>query len=430
MNPGEEKDSARALPFSSPLPLAYYLAAYAAFGAALLVVAFDPSLPGTSFYQPRFVSLVHLLTLGWLTGSILGSFYIVGPLALGVRMPVTKADWITFGSFVAGALGMVAHFWINTYDGMAWSALLVTAAVLWVGVRVLRGLRGSRIPWGVRLHVALAFFNIVAAASFGMVIGFDRSRGFLASPLAVMFAHAHIAAVGWVTMLVFGLAYRLIPMMLPAAMPAGRSLALSALLLQGGLVALTARLLADSKGVWIGALLIVGGVLSFAAHVHRMLGHRLPRPPALPARDWSAWQVHTAIAWLIVAAASGIALSIGVPDDFRLALMWIYGVAGLVGFLAQMVAGMQGRLVPLYAWYRAYARSGAPPARSANALPSSAFAQVTFICWAAAVPLLAWGLPGGDQYAVRLGAVLLLLGLGVGGTYVVHMVRRAGASFT
>ena len=92
MNPGEEKDSARALPFSSALPLAYYLAAYAAFGAALLVVAFDPSLPGTSFYQPRFVSLVHLLTLGWLTGSILGSFYIVGPLALGVRMPVTKAE--------------------------------------------------------------------------------------------------------------------------------------------------------------------------------------------------------------------------------------------------------------------------------------------------------------------------------------------------
>ena len=110
--------------------------------------------------------------------------------------------------------------------------------------------------------------------------------------------------------------------------------------------------------------------------------------------------------------------------------MWIYGVAGLVGFLAQMVDGMQGRLVPLYAWYRAYARSGAPPARAANALPSSAFARAIFICWAAAVPLLAWGLPGGDQYAVRLGAVLLLLGLGVGGTYVVHMVRRAGASFT
>lgn len=411
---------------SSALPLAYYLVAHAGFGAALLVLVIDPGLPGTSFYQPRVVALVHLLTLAWLTGSILGSLYIVGPLALRAPMPAGKADWIAFASFVLGASGMVSHFWINTYDGMAWSALLVTGAVAWVGGRVARGLPGSSVQWGVRLHVALAFFNILAAAGLGIVIGLDRSRGFLVvSPLAAMFAHAHIAAVGWVTMLVIGLSYRLLPMMLPAAMPAGGSLALSAILLQGGLVVLTVRLLADAEGLWLGAVMIVGGVVSFVVHVRRMLGRRLPRPPALPARDWSTWQVHIAFGWLLVTIAIGLALSIQAPDEYRLSLMWMYGVTGLIGFLAQMVVGMQGRLVPLYAWYRAYAVTGTPPSRAANTLPSPAFARAIVWCWAAAVPLLVWGLPRADQPAIRAGALVLLAGVSLGGTYLVYMVRQA-----
>lgn len=411
---------------SSALPLAYYLVAYAGFAAALLVLVADPSIPGASFYQPRVVALVHLLTLAWLTGSILGSLYIVGPLALGLPMRAEKADWIAFAAFVLGAGGMVAHFWINTYDGMAWSAAFVIGAVTWVGVRVVRGLGGSRIPWAVGLHVVFAFFNILAAAALGIVIGFDRSRGFLpVSPLAAVFAHAHIAAVGWVTMLVIGLSYRLIPMMLPARMPTGRSLAISAILLQLGLAGLTVSLMMNPAAIWFGALMIVGGAVSFAVRIRRMLSRRLPPPPASPARDWSTWQVHSAFIWLLVAVASGLVLSFDAPDGYRLPLMWTYGITGLVGFLAQMVAGMQGRLVPLYAWYRAYARSGAPPSRAAHALPSAAFARSIFLCWAVGVPLLVWGLPRADHVAIRAGAACLLAGVGLGGAYTMYMIRKA-----
>ena len=411
---------------SSALPLAYYLLAYAGLAAALGVLAADPALPGASFYQPRFIALVHLLTLAWLTGSILGSLYIVGPLVLQIRMRVGKGDWIAFGSFVLGASGMISHFWINTYDGMAWSALLVIGAVVWVGGRVVLGLDGSRIPWAVGLHVELAFFNILLAASLGIVIGLDRSRGFLpVSPLAAMFAHAHMAAVGFVTMLVIGLAYRLIPMMLPAEMPSGRSLAVSAILLEGGLVVLAVSLVTGAGVEWLGALLIGGGVVSFMTRVRRMISRRLPRPPALPARDWSTWQVHLACAWLLVAMVSGTVLSVAAPEQDRLSLMWVYGVAGLVGFLAQMVVGMQGRLVPLYAWYRAYAIAGAAPSLPSHALPSAAFARSIFLCWAIALPLLVWGLPTADQLAIRAGALVLLAGLGLGATYMLYMVRRA-----
>jgi hypothetical protein len=411
---------------TSAVPLAYYAFAHAGIAAAFLALAIDPTLTGASFYQPRVVALVHLLTLAWLSGSILGSFYIVGPLALRVPMAVGGRDRMAFAGFTAGVLGMVAHFWVNRYDGMAWSATLVFVAIAFVGWRAARGLPGSTAPWPVTLHIGLAFINILTAALVGMLIGFDRTRGFLGvSPLALMFAHAHVAVIGWAMMMVIGLSYRLIPMILPAAMPTGASLALSAVLIEAGLALLVVELLRESQEVWIGALLILAGLASFVMHIRRTVAHRLPRPPALPSRDWSTWQVHAAFVWLLAAAALGVALAIGVSDERRLATMWVYGVAGVVGFLAQIVTGMQGRLVPLYAWYRARGSRGAPPEVAANSLPSASFARAIFLLWTAGVPLLAWGLPAQNEIAIRLSALLLLAGATTGAAYIVHMLRTA-----
>lgn len=411
---------------SSAVPLAYYGFAHAGLASALLVLVADPGLPGASFYHPRMVALVHLLTLAWLSGSILGSFYIVGPLALRLAMPAGRSDWLAFWAFVLGTTGMVSHFWLNTYDGMAWSAGLVTAAMAWVGWRAWCGLPRSAAPGPVSLHVRLAFINILAAAGLGILLGLDRTRGFLGvSPLALMFGHIHLAAVGWATMMVVGLAYRLIPMMLPAAMPTGRALAFSAVLMETGLVVLVATLLAAPAWVPAGAVLITAGLVSFVVQIRRTLAHRMPRPPALPRRDWSTWQTHTALVWLLVATALGLVLSIATLGEHRLTLMWIYGVAGLVGFLAQIVVGMQGRLVPLYAWYRAGAARGAPPERGANSLPSPRFARPIFLIWTAGVPLLAGGLAFEAQPAIRLGALLLFAGVTLGALYQLRILRVA-----
>ena len=69
----------------SRLPLAYFALAHASLAAALVALVASPDLPGGFFYHPRMIALVHLLTIGWISGSILGSFYVVAPLALVVR---------------------------------------------------------------------------------------------------------------------------------------------------------------------------------------------------------------------------------------------------------------------------------------------------------------------------------------------------------
>jgi hypothetical protein len=413
----------------SALPAAYFAAAHVALAAAAGVLVVDPALPAGVFYQPKVIALVHLVTVGWLTASILGAFYIAGPLALGVPMPVRALDWIAFASFAIGAAGMVSHFWIATYGGMAWSALMVVVAVGLVAFRAARGMRQSAVAGALRLHLVLALANFLAAAVLGMLIGFDRSSGtFGLSPLSSAWAHAHLAAIGWVMLMVIGMAYRLIPMMLPAAIPTGRRLYLSAVLIEIGLAILFTALLTGSPWLLAGSVLIVAGLANFVVVVRGIVRARRPRPPALPRRDWSVWQTQAAIASMVVAAGCGLALSTGRIGDWRLAVAWVYGVVGLVGFLAQMVAGVEARLVPWYAWYRAQAAlGGATPVAAANALPSAAYARLVLLGWITAVPLLAIGLATNTPWLVRPGAFALFTGVVTGALHLRHMLRGARA---
>lgn len=421
--------TARDLTPASALPIAYFTFAHLALLSGLGVLIVHPDVPGAYFYHPKMVALVHLVTLAWISGSILGAFYIVAPLALRMGMPAGRTDWIACGAFVVGATGMSLHLWLGDYDGLVPDAALATAAITWVGLRAWLGLPKAPVPWPVRLHVALAFVNIVLAAGLGILVALDRTHGLRVSPLAATFAHLHLAAVGWAGMMVVGLAYRLIPMILPAAMPTGAGLATSAVCLEVGVVLVAAALLTDAAWLPLAALVIVAGFISFAVKMRRTVAHRLPRPPALPRRDWSAWQAHGALLWLAISIVLGQSLALGFGGASRVRLQWVYGVAGLVGFLAQIVVGMQGRLVPLYAWYRAFsANGGRPPSRAANDLPSSVFARPLCLLWAVGVPLLAWGLASGATTMIRAAATILGAGVVLGLAYLRYLLREARRS--
>ena len=331
------------------LPLLYFAFAHVCLALGFAALAVSPGLPAGFFHHPRMVALVHLMTLGSITSSILGAFYIVGPLALRMPLPAGPWDRLAFAAYVAGVAGMVSHFWIGKYRGMAWSAGLVITAVLHVAVRAWTGLAAPPIPWPVKLHVALAFANMLGASVFGIVLGLNRIFGWFAwSPMAAAFAHAHLAAIGWAVMMVVGLSYRLIPMIVPAAMPTRTSMAHSAVLLEAGILVLAIGLVRHAAATLPGAVPIVAGFGSFLAHVRDIVKRKLPPPAALPRPDWATWQTHVAFGWLLLAAITGLVLTLPVSLAWTVPLGWIYGTAGLLGFLAQIVVGIQGRLLPLH----------------------------------------------------------------------------------
>ena len=152
------------------LPVLYFAVAHVAFALACLAVALDPRGVSGFFYHSRMLAIVHLVTLGWITASILGSLYVVGPVALRVWIPATWLDYTAFALVLIGIVGMVAHFWLQEYGGMAWSAMTVGLGIILVGVHVARRLRQAALPRAISAHIMLAFLNILAAATLGVLI--------------------------------------------------------------------------------------------------------------------------------------------------------------------------------------------------------------------------------------------------------------------
>ena len=61
----------------------------------------------------------------------------------------------------------------------------------------------------MKLHIVLACVNFWMAASMGLLLAFDKFVHFLPGfVLSNVFAHAHLAALGWATMMVMGIGYR------------------------------------------------------------------------------------------------------------------------------------------------------------------------------------------------------------------------------
>ena len=91
------------------------------------------------------VAIVHLITIGWIAMSILGMVYVVVPMMLGLRVSgARRADYAAYALAVIGLIGMVAHFWLAEFSGMAWSAATAAAGIAYVVVRLAWHLRSAR----------------------------------------------------------------------------------------------------------------------------------------------------------------------------------------------------------------------------------------------------------------------------------------------
>jgi hypothetical protein len=392
------------------LPVLYFAAAHTALALAFAAVALDPRGAAGFFYHSRMLGIVHLVTLGWITASILGALYLVGPIAMRTVIPARWPDYLAFVFVLVGISGMVAHFWLDRPAGMAWSASTVALGIPIAGVHVVRRLWAAPLPLAVRAHVAVAFANVIGAAAMGMLIGFDKVYHFLGGfVLTNVFAHAHLAAIGWASMMVVGVAYRLLPMVLPSDVPAGARLWTTALLLEVGAVGLFVSLVLRAAIVPLFALAAVAGFAAFLTQVRWMVKRRRRPPPGLRLPDFAVMHAAAAFTWLAVACALGLWLAVAPPSPSALRVATAYGVFGLLGFLAQIVVGMEGRLLPLFAWYWAFANSGFKgPVPSPHEMSWRGGQEIVFALWLGGVPALAIGLGFDAVPFVRGGAWMLL----------------------
>jgi hypothetical protein len=215
-------------------------------------------------------------------------------------------------------------------------------------------------------------------------------------------------------------------MVLPAQMPKGPRLWFTAVLLEVGLLGLTVTLLLRARFTWIFALAIVAGFAVFLSHVIWMVRRPRPRPPGIRTPDPAVLHAATAFASLVVASTVGTWLTLAQPSEWFLRIAMAYGVFGLVGFLAQLVVGMEGRLLPLFAWHWAYANTNFKgPVPSPHEMSSHGTQELVFVLWLFAIPSLAGGLALDAIPFVRAAALSLLVATVLDTANMLRIIRHA-----
>ena len=392
------------------LPLVYFAIGHGALLFALLVAALAPASIDTFFFHPRMFAVVHLVTLGWITHSILGATYLAAPMALRAALPARKLDGWACAFVAIGASGVVSHFWIDGYSGVAYSGGMLLLAFGYVGTRVVRALRGSGSGPAIRALVGTAYANLAATAVYGTLLSIDKHHTFLPGDhLDNVYAHAHVGLVGWGLLMFMGVGLRMLPMYLPARPPpANRAWALL-VLIEGGLIALGACwMVAPDSARW-AALSVALGVAWFAWLVIGMLRHRLPAPPALRRPDIGMLHVLSGLVYL--ALATGTGLYVVFAERLELGAVMAYGVFVLLGFFGQVILGIEMRLLPMYAWLTSWTASGYEKLPvSPHERPVRPLQAICLVCWTIGVPLLAWGLGHAAHTIVSTAAWILLAG--------------------
>jgi hypothetical protein len=204
-------------------------------------------------------------------------------------------------------------------------------------------------------------------------------------------------------MTVMGLGYRLLPMVLPAAMPSGRSLYASAILLEAGIAGLFLSLTMRSSLTLVFALFIVAAFLCFGAHVLWMVARPRRSPHHRTRPDFAVHHLCAAGACLLLACVCGVTLASISVSEAAMRVALLYGVLGLLGGLAQAIVGFERRLLPMAASCWDLQDGGEVPSAPRRPVATAP----TFFMWLVGVSLVAAGFFVNGAAVLASGAWLL-----------------------
>lgn len=191
------------------------------------------------------------------------------------------------------------------------------------------------------LTAALCFLTLSILFFFSV----DAFSGHYFQPKIL--ALTHLAALGWVSMIIFGALYQLLPVMLQTDLYSNKLASLSFALLTPGLILLIYCFWVFETGVLMqtGAILSLTAICLFGANVFLTLKHK---------QEESIHQEFIAIAsiWLILTALLGTLLVFNfrfvfLPKD-HLVFLKIHAHIGLVGWFLMLIIGVSTKLIPMF----------------------------------------------------------------------------------
>ncbi len=358
MNPQAGLSFEQAPPFS--LPLRFFLTApLFLLAAAALMVLTPESL--TTRWTPQALALTHALTLGFLAMAMLGALMQMLPVVAGVSLPAPRlVAWTSHLSLTLGTIALMTGFLAAAPAafgigivllGGGFAAFLTAAAI-----GLSRAVAGITVN-GMRLALACLGITLV----LGLALALARAGGGTLPAIDDMIAaHLTFGLLGWVLLLVIGVAYQVVPMFqITPPYPPRLSRWLAGMLFTLLLLRAAAPLLPAGIDPLVDAGL-AGAILLFALTTLRLQAHRRRKLPDVTLGFW-----RLGMASLIACVAAWLAARFSPAWAGSDAYPLLLGVLFIGGFAVSVVNGMLYKIVPFLAWFhlqaQLQARAGSIP---------------------------------------------------------------------
>jgi hypothetical protein len=348
----------QAPPFS--LPLRFFLTAPLFLLAAAVLLVLAPETLA-SRWTPQALALTHALTLGFLAMVMLGALTQMLPVVAGSPLPAPRfVTWVSHVPLVLGTLALMSGF--LRAEPVAFgigSALLGTGFVIFIAAAAISLARAVASVTVSGIRFALA--GLALTVTLGLSLALMRASGWMPPAIeATIAAHVTFGLLGWVLLLVIGVAYQVVPMfqITPPYPPRlARWLAPT----------LFALLLGHAVAPWLPGFAVhlidaglAGGILLFALVTLRLQAQRRRKLPDVTLDYWRlgmASLIACVLVWLVAQFWPAWANN----PDYPLLL----GVLFIVGFAVSVVSGMLYKIVPFLAWFhlqaQLQARAGSIP---------------------------------------------------------------------
>jgi hypothetical protein len=364
---------------SVALPLRFMVTGLVALLAGAVWLVAQPGILATYHYNQHVIAVTHLWVLGWLGSIVMGAMYQLVPVALETRLYSERLARWHFALHLVGVVGMVWMFrvWDLKQVGHFGSVLAVGVGLFFYNIaRTLRraprwnptaGAIASALVWitlAVIAGLAIATAKAMVAASpsnaatgftGALVQALQAVANFMArfDAISAMHAHAHLGGVGFFTLLIVGVSYKLVPMFTLSEVQSRRRAVGSIWLLNLGLAGSFVSVLLRSAWKPVFACIIVAALTLYAGELLAILRARKRRT-----LDWGIRQFLTAVALLGPLSLLGLALSWpGLPlNTFTGQLENLYGFVGLIGVVSFAVIGMLYKILPFLVWFACYSR--------------------------------------------------------------------------
>ena len=386
------------------LPIHFFSAAVAFFG---LGVAAAPWVVGDLvdfFYQPLLLALTHTITLGWITSAIMGVMYRYVPALTKRPLRFPRLALLQFWLFIIGGMGMIAHFaigrWIATW--LAAGVVVLSVALFALNILLCLAPAGGR---GVaETGMLLSILYLVAAAVLGLLLALDKTFGFLhGSVLTNLAAHAHLAALGWVSLTICAVSYRMVPAFLLPEVELPRAAIWQLYGLAAAVAGLGIALLGGLGGAGVWSIAIMLALLAYVAVLGSLVRNR--RMPI----DWTMRHALAGVVCLVLSAGLGLSLvRIDPGSVLGNGIAGAYGVLGLLGWVTNFIIGMSYKLFP--GFIAGLRDTAGWPKLAIAELSFPRYRPFVFFSLNAGVLAMASGLVTTQVLVARLGAVIIAVG--------------------